>query len=194
MIILKILAGLIIFLTAGLALFSQFYEIGPAGPHAIIEDPAAAVAPPPVEFARHRGAIACKFDPVTDAPQQFAADYLYGELWRDGNQHVFTARVATPTSGYSATFGQASVVGTQAIVEARLTKSSGATLQMLDTVSMQQAFVFPAQVLTLRVILRRDFAWGPDALICSVVRPADMQAPVVNPPPSTPSATPPATP
>lgn len=187
MIVIKFLAGLIILLTAALAIFSQFYEVVPAGQQQIVQDPAAMVAPPPVEYERHRNAIACKFDPPTDAPQQFAADYLYGELWRNGDQHVFTARVAVPASGYVASFGQVSIAGTQAVVTARVVKGGGTSLEMLDTVSMRQAFTLPPEVLTLRVLLKRDFAWGPDALVCSVVRPADSAIPAVPAPvPATP--------
>ncbi len=182
MIIVKFFAGLIIIITLGFAVAGQFYE--PYNPNAVMEqtDVQAVVGnnDAPVQVERRRGAVVCKFDPVTDSPQQFAADYLFGELYREGDIYTFSARVAVPSGGYTVSFGTMSLVGTQVILEAFLNKPNGMALEMIDTVGIQRSVRLPAEALTLRVVLRRNFAWGPDSIICSVMRPA------VIAPPSTP--------
>lgn len=191
MIIVKIFAGLIIFITVAAAVLSQFFVVVDKSEQQIEASDAQAVigTAPTIEVRRRAGAVVCKFDPVTESPQQFAADYLFGDLLRIGDLYEFSARVAVPSGGYTASFGNMSLVGTQAILEARLNKPTTQALEMMDTVSMQTRVQIPLQAITLRVVLRRPFAWGPDSLICSVVRPAAPApvAPVVAPAPANPA-------
>lgn len=193
MIIVKIFAGIIMFLTIAIAGLSLFFE--PYDPNAqeIISTDAQAVigTEPVVVVERRRGAVVCKFDPITDSPQQFAADYLFGELLREGDIYSFAARVAVPSGGYTASFGSMTMSGSQVVLEANLNRPAGQALEMIDTVSMQRNLRFPPEALTLRVVLKRNFAWGPDAIICSIVRPSELGQQPVNPaPPPAPSAQP----
>lgn len=200
MAVVKVFAAIIIFLTLGMAFIGQIFEL--RDPATIEADKQAEIqasaAQPvlgtdaPADVTRHAGAVVCKFDPVTDSPQQFAADYLFGELMREGDIYTFNARVAVPNGGYTVSFGPLSLVGTQAILEARLNRPSAQALEMIDAVPMTYRMRLPAEALTLRVVLRRPFAWGPDSIICSIMRPASAlpapmaPAPVGNPPPATP--------
>lgn len=179
MIVVKIFAGIIIFLTVALAVLGQFFELYNPAQEQIVSDGThdTAVVETVQDVRRHPGGVNCKFEPVTDSPQQFAADYLFAELWRQGDRHTFSARLAVPTSGYTVRFSPLSIAGTQAIVTADLVKPSGATLDMIDSIPMQHTMRLPDQALTLRVVLRRNFAWGPDAIICSVMRPASATSP-----------------
>lgn len=183
MIVVKIFAGLIMAITIALAILGQFFVPYNPNEEIVASDAQAVIGTEPtVHVERRRGAVVCKFDPVTDSPQQFAADYLFGDLLREGDIYNFAARVAVPSGGYTVSYGSMSLVGTQVILEVFLNRPSGQALEMIDTVSMQRSLRLPAEALTLRVVLRRNFAWGPDALICSIVRPgAPDPVPVVAP-------------
>jgi len=197
MIVLKIIAGFIIFCTVSIAILSQFFEVVDRSELAQQQEMQASNAQPIIDGApvldvrRRAGAVACKFEPVTDSPQQFAADYLFGDLMREGEQHVFSARVAVPSGGYTVSYGDMVLVGTQAILEVRLNKPLTQALEMIDTVAMQRRLIIPPEALTLRVVLRRPFAWGPDALVCAVVRPSSaVPAPAPVPAPVQPAPAP----
>lgn len=171
MIVIKFLAGLIVAITVILAILGQVVDIKLPEDQEIEIQPAGAsgvVAPPVVQVYKHQGAIACKFEPKVEHPQQFAADHLFAEIRREGDRHVFTTRLAVPASGYTTSFGSMSIAGTQVVAVLSLNKPTGASLEMLDTVSLEQPVRLPPEALTMRVVLKRNFAWGPDAIVCSI--------------------------
>ena len=187
----QIIAITIVIITFALAVLGQFFEVRdpnapqPAGVMETSNAQAIVADAPRIEVQRTPGAVVCKFDPVTENPQQFAADYLFGELTRNGDVYTFSARVAVPSGGYTVTFGDMSLSGTQVVLEANLSRPQGMALEMIDTVGMRNLMRFPPQALTLRVVLNRNFAWGPNAIICSIMRPPGA-APVITPVPVAP--------
>jgi hypothetical protein len=122
---------------------------------------------------------------VNSAPESFICTFIPGEGSEDmGNGAAFTrlaplqdewqlsGQLNTPSPNYRYEFGPVTLDGNEAKVDLRLRAPEGMSLAVIGAVNLDAKLRLPGQPQQLRIVIDRQFHWGPQEILCPLLQPA----------------------
>ena len=112
----------------------------------------------------------CQFIPAEGEVR--SAPGFQAHMTADGQSHHFTAHLQTPTPGYGYSFGPMQIDEQgRAALDLKLIAPSGMSLQQIAGLDVETRLQLHG-VDSVRIRIDRQFHWGPDYILCQLIRPA----------------------